>query len=115
MNIFEKIGKQQKGKEGEPAYMVGEQLKDICRREPESGDLIEKDLDTITLDEVAQKLKARADELHTKQKGNCVCIMPMEAERIIREAYGLPGAAPTEAQEQQKKEDPDFLDLADFL
>lgn len=115
MNVFEKIRNQQKGKEGEPSYMVGEQLKDICRREPESGAMIEKDLDTITLDTVANKLKARADELHQKQKGNCVCITPMEAERIIREAYGLPGAEQMEAQEQQKKADPDFLDLADFL
>lgn len=115
MNVFEKIGNQQKGKEGQPSYMVGEQLKDICRREPESGAMIEKDLDTITLDTVANKIKARADELHKKQKGNCVCITPMEAERIIRQAYGLPGAAQMEAQEQQKKADPDFLDLADFL
>ncbi|MGM9601082.1 MAG: hypothetical protein ACI3W5_05810 [Faecousia sp.] len=115
MNVFEKIASQQKGKEGQPSYMVGEQLKDICRREPEIGDLVEKDLDTITLDAVANKLKARADELHQKQKGSCVCITPMEAERIIREAYGLPEAARTEAREQQKKEDSEFLDLADFL
>ena len=114
MSVLEKIEKQQKGKENQPEWMAGEQLKDICRREPESAGLIEKDLDKITLEVVAGKLKARADELHRKQNGSCVCISPMVAEEIIREAYGLPGASTVEEKKQQKT-DADFLDLADFL
>ena len=114
MDIIAMIEEQQKGKENTPEWMIGEQLKDICRREPESGALIGKDLGTITLETVAGKLKAKADELHREQKGSCVCITPMVAEEIIREAYGLPGAKPAEEQ-IQKNADSDFLDLADFL
>ena len=34
MTVFEKIEAQQKGKEGTPAWMVGEQLKEICAGDP---------------------------------------------------------------------------------
>lgn len=72
MNVLERIEAQQKGKEGQPAFMVGEQLKDICRREPESAELVEQDLEAVTLEDVAAKIKARADEIHNKEKGSCV-------------------------------------------
>lgn len=114
MDVIAMIEEQQKGKENTPEWMIGEQLKDICRREQESGAIIGKDFGIITLEKVAGKLKAKADELHRKQKGSCVCITPMVAEEIIREAYGLPGAVPEKAPKQQNI-DSDFLDLADFL
>ena len=120
MSAIEKIEAQQKGKEGTPAWMVGQQLKEICRREPQCGELVEKDLDAINLDAVAAKLKAYADEQHKKGKGNCVCITPDVAEGIIRKAYGLPDAAqepiPEPAREEKPKQEAGvFLDLADFL
>ena len=127
MSVFEKIEAQQKGREGTPAWMVGEQLKDICRREPESAALVEKDLDAITLDSVAAKIKAHADKEHAKNKQNCVCVPPQTAEKIIREAYGLPEAsaevkaeAPKAEEPRQQEKQPEpagglFLSLDDFL
>lgn len=35
MNVFEMITAQQKGKENTAAWMVGEQLKEICRSDAE--------------------------------------------------------------------------------
>lgn len=120
MKAIELIEAQQKGKEGTPAYMVGEQLKDICRSEPASADLVEKDLaiESMSLAAAAGKIKAHADELHKKQKGNCVCITPDVAERIIREFYGLPSAAephPAAPVPEPAAEDSGFLNLDDFL
>ena len=68
-------------KEGSPQWMVAEQLMDICRAEPESAELIAQDLG------VEKKLKAYADSHKT---GNFSCITPAEADRILREFYGLP-------------------------
>ena len=45
MSVFEKIEAQQKGIENTAAWMVGEQLKDICRREPGCAEILEQDLD----------------------------------------------------------------------
>lgn len=115
MNVFERIEAQQKGKEGTPAFMVGEQLKDICRREPGNAALVEQDLEAVTLEDVAAKIKARADEIQKKEKGSCVCITPMVAEGIIREAYGLPGAEAREEPKSEAMPKDDFLDLTDFL
>lgn len=71
MKAIELIEAQQKGKEGTPAYMVGEQLKDICRSEPASADLVEKDLaiESMSLAAAAGKIKAHADELHKSRRG----------------------------------------------
>ena len=44
MTVFEMIEEQQKGKEGTAVWMVGEQLKDICRREPACEALLMEDL-----------------------------------------------------------------------
>lgn len=121
MNVIEAITAQQKGLEETPAWMVGEQLKEICRRETESAALVEKDLQAITIADVAKKIKARADEIHKTAHGNCICIPPNVAECIIRKAYGLPDA-PAAAVPEPPKEQPAptaaaplLLDLADFL
>ncbi len=90
--VFEKIEQQQKGKEGTDVWMVGEQLKDICRREPGCAELVEKDLEALPIDTAAKKIKDWADKLHKKQGGSCVCVPPDVAEGIIREHYGLPAA-----------------------
>ena len=119
MNVFELIEAQQKGKEGSPAFMVGQQLKDICRADPYCAQLVAADLRNkdMSLEAAAGKIKAHADGLHKKQKGNCVCIPPDVAEDIIREFYGLP-----EASEKQPPSPPaaapsdsGLIDLMDFL
>jgi hypothetical protein len=86
----EAIEKQQKSvKERSAPWMVGEQLKDICRQEPASAELIAQDLETpaMSLTEAEKKIKAFADGHKT---GSFACVTPIEAENILREFYGLP-------------------------
>ncbi len=112
-NICNMIAEQQKGKEGTPAWMVGEQLKEIASREPVSAELLEKDLAVpeMNLEKAADQIKKKADELHKKQKGNCVCVPPDVAEDVIRKFYGLPKRGET----VYKPTGPQVLSLADFL
>lgn len=105
-------------------WMVGEQLKDICRHEPACAELIYKDLQVkeMSITEAEKKIKAFADKNKT---GNFACVTPMEAERILREFYGLPepfqdGGTPERGEESQEtenrnREERKVLDLADFL
>ncbi len=76
------------------AWMVGEQLKDICRMEPHSAELIAQDLqvEAMGIVEAEKKIKAFADAHKT---GNFSCVTPMEADRVLREFYGLPIAGET--------------------
>ena len=79
---------QKKVKERSAPWMVGEQLKDICRREPASAELICQDLqvEAMSIVEAEKKIKAYADKHKT---GNFACVTPAEAEGILREFYGL--------------------------
>ena len=114
-------------------WMVGEQLKDICRHEPGCAELIAEDLQVkeMSITEAEKKIKAFADKNKT---GNFACVTPMRAERILREFYkvnwpegarggGLghklpemaaPAVAPDEAKPEPKKPGR-VLDLSDFL
>ena len=73
-------------------WMVGEQLKDICRHEPRSAELIAQDLEnaSMSITEAEKKIKAFADKHKT---GNFSCVTPDEADRILREFYGLGSGA----------------------
>lgn len=79
---------QKKVKERSAPWMVGEQLKDICRREPKSAELICQDLqnEAMSIVEAEKKIKAFADKNKT---GNFACVTPIESDRILREFYGL--------------------------
>lgn len=92
MSVFEKIEAQQKGKEDTTVWMVGEQLKDICREDPSFAEIVLADLEneSMSIDKCEKKIKAYADK---HRKGNCACVPPNVADRIIREFYGLPGQA----------------------
>ena len=102
---------QTKVKERSPQWMVGEQLKDICRMEPNSAELIAQDLDVaaMSITEAEKKIKAFADAHKT---GGFSCVTPMEADRILREFYGLTAAAPAPALEQA---DGKVFHLEDFF
>lgn len=119
------IEEQQAGvKARSPQWMVGEQLKDICRHEPGCAELIYQDLqvEKMSITEAEKKIKAFADK---NKVGNSSCVTPMEAERILREFYGLPerfddGGTPDRGEESQETEARNsgnrrVLDLADFL
>lgn len=109
MTVFEKIEAQQKGKENTAPWMVGEQLKDICRREPACAELVEKDLDVsgMGLADCEKQIKAWADK---NRKGGCCVVPPNVAEGIIRKFYGL-----TEAGKQKEAPAGLSLDLSAFL
>lgn len=79
----------QQPKERTPVWIVGEQLKDMLRAEPHLADIVAQDLDVkeMALAECEKKIKAFADKHKT---GGFSCVIPSEAERIIREFYGLP-------------------------
>ena len=111
---------QAKVKDRSPQWMVAEQLKDICRQEPRSAELIAQDLqvEAMSITEAEKKIKAFSDAHKT---GNFGCVIPAEADRILREFYGLPEpeaapapesvpAAPPPPAQQRK-----IVDLADFL
>ncbi len=116
MSAVEKIEKQQAKEKGRTAaWMVGEQLKDIARREPESAELLDKDLDIpeMSIQQAEKKIKAYADAHKT---GSFACVTPAEAERILREFYALAARteqspAPTGSTEGDGK----IIDLGAFL
>ncbi len=107
---------QAKVKERFPQWIVGEQLKDICMAEPQSAELVAQDLavEAMSITEAEKKIKAFAD---SRRVGNFSCVTPIEADRILREFYGLPAAgaaaqpsAPTSADGPDGK-----INLLDFL
>lgn len=116
--VIQKIGIQQKGKEGTAVYGVGEQLKDICRTTPGAAELVLHDLDVeeMSIDKCEKKIKERADELHKKKGGSSVCVTPAEADGIIRKFYGIPDNSPDNGQAvTEEKIKPDIIDLESFL
>lgn len=99
----------QQPKERTAVWMVGEQLKDMLQAEPELAGIVLEDLQSAgkSLTECEKNIKAFADKHKT---GGFACVIPSEAEKIIREFYGLPerGAA-------QPPKKAEVIDLADFL
>lgn len=97
-------------KEHSAPWMVAEQLKDICRRESASAELIVRDLENpeMGIVQAEKRIKAFADSHKT---GNFSCVTPTEAEGILREFYGL-GAS---VSAQSSGISPKVLNLADFL
>lgn len=99
-----------------PQWMVAEQLKDICRREPASAEILLQDLTVRKMSIMAaeKKIKAFAD----KQKvGDFAGVTGAEAEEILREFYGLPKAGQEVSGEEPAvpKGDSGLIDLTDFL
>lgn len=87
MDVFDKIRAQQQ-KERTAVWMVGEQLADIIRHDLAAQEIVSRDLDAkgMSLADCEKKIKAYADKHKT---GNFACVIPSEAERIIREFYGI--------------------------
>ena len=78
---------QRKVKERSAPWMVAEQLKEICRREPHSAEILTQDLENASksITEAEKKIKAYADMHKT---GSFACVTPAEADAILREFYG---------------------------
>ena len=115
--LLEIITEQQKGHENEPAFMVGEQLKDMASREPAIVELLKQDLTVpeMSIEKAAGKIKAYSDA-HRGGK-SCFCVTPIVAEGILREFYGLPKREAGKAQEMAPavSNSAPKLDLSDFL
>lgn len=103
---------QAKVKNRSPQWMVAEQLKDICRQEPRSAELIAQDLqvEAMSITEAEKKIKACADSHKTD---NFSCVTPMESDHILREFYGLP--SPDEVKAPPPPPAKKRVDIADFL
>lgn len=117
MSAVEKIERQQAKEKGRTAaWMVGEQLKDMARREPESAELLDRDLDIpeMSIQQAEKKIKAYADAHKT---GSFACVTPVEAERILREFYGLnPSVSSADTSPVRGgKGDSEIIDLGAFL
>mgnify|MGYP003327532594 CR=1 FL=1 len=115
MKCFGLIDAQQaKLEEWSIAWCLGEQLKEIAEREPESAELLAKDLEAMTLTDAEKQLKAYADKNHGKEKA--FGISPKKAEKILRKYYGLAERAEKEAaRTEQPAPAADEFDLMDFL
>ena len=101
---------QRKVKERSAPWLVAEQLKDICRREPHSAKILAQDLEnaSMSITEAEKKIKAFADGHRSDGFG---CVLPGEADAILREFYGLGAPGGTAAESGSPK----ILNLADFL
>lgn len=120
--LVEKIREQQeKVSEYSDAFAVGEQLKEIARESEHNAEVILTDLDNanMSISRAALKIKAYADELHKKQKWNCVFVPPAKADEILRTFYGLEAAngqeAPAENHGGKGGSDDDLIDLDSFF
>ena len=83
------IEKQQReATESSAAWCVGEQLKDILRSMPEAAEIVEQDIAQkgMGIADCEHKIKGYADQ---HRHGGCGFCPPHEADRIIREFYGI--------------------------
>lgn len=88
--VLDKITAQQnQHRKGSAPWCVGEQLKDILRAQPEAADLVAQDLDQkgMGIADCEKKIAAFAKSNSQGSVGFCG---PADADRIIREFYGLP-------------------------
>jgi hypothetical protein len=107
------IEKQQPKNRG-TVWCCGEQLKDICRREPDSAALI---LEDVTKD--GHRIEDAEKEIRKFARGNGNAASPWEAEGVLRRFYGLPeqieDGEPEGAPERSGEAQGKIIDLADFL
>lgn len=110
---LEKITAQQP-KERTPVWMVGEQLKGMLRMEPHLAEIVAQDLDVadMSLANCEKKIKEFADKHKT---GGFSCVIPSEAERIIRKFYGLPALGDAPAHNEAPVPSDNVLHLEDFF
>ena len=122
---IEAIEKQQgKLKKFSMAHTVGEPLKDILRDQPTAAGIVLLDLANAGMGIVdcEKKIAAYASK---HREGSAGCCPPQEADRIIREFYGIPArpdpvrltftSGPALAAQVQKETKPKKINLASFL
>lgn len=98
------------------AYEIGEQLKDICRRDPACGQILLEDLQNPDMG-LAAADKMLCDWGRNHKVGNCCGISGRKAEELLREFYGLPAAgaeAPVPAPVETPKATSMVVDMSDL-
>ena len=115
--LLEKISQQQEGNENTDIFMVGEQIKDICRNNEKATELVLADLNVyeMSIEKCAAEIKKEADRLHKENKGSCICIPPNVAEGIIRHFYGIPDEGTSSSVSQRPEKTADIINLEDFF
>jgi len=90
---------------------VGTVLLKLCEGDPAAARLVEQDLENpdMSLDKCLETMRQTAKK---KQKAGCYYMPPEEAEKIIREFYGIP-SAPRPAATVPK--DSGILDITDLM
>ncbi len=79
---------QAKASERSHIWLMGEQLKDICRTTQGAAELVAQDLAVPEMS--LEHLKKKFDEFAASKKtGGESCILPNEADALIREFYGI--------------------------
>lgn len=114
VNVYEKISElQEKLDPDSCAWLIGEQLKDICRSDPACEQILLEDLQNPNMGLTAADKKLY-DYGKTLSKGRGgVGISPKAAEKVLREFYGLPEAGAA-APAPEVKAGSMVLDLDDF-
>lgn len=115
--LLRKVSEQQQGKEFTDIFMVGEQIKDICRNNEKATELILADLNVfeMSIEKCAAEIKKEADRLHKEKKGSCICIPPDMAEGIIRHFYGIPDGTDEGAVPPEERSSDNIIRLEDFI
>lgn len=132
---IEKIKEQQRREsQCSPERMLGNQLIGMLMRCPDAAQVVLTDIEGegMSIQHCAAKLKAHADKIHRKEKGD-VAISPEEAAKIIADFYGiaelvkpclappefnLPASqepAPIQSEPENKPPKRKLLNLADFM
>lgn len=106
---------QAKLKEGSAPWCVGAQLADILRECPAAAEVVATDLETagMAITDAEKKIAKFASD---HRQGNAGFCGPADADRIIREFYGIGSAAAHgQAQEQKPQTKRRAINIADFM
>lgn len=81
---------QKKAGEGSTVWCAGEQLADITMAEPESAELLTRDLELpeMSIEKAEEKIRAYADK--NRKGAKSFGVSPRIADGILRKFYGLP-------------------------
>jgi hypothetical protein len=102
--------------EGEAGISASNRIKGVVLHDILSRIIVAEDLEntSMSIHECAKKNQENADKIRKQTRGKCVYVPQSEEERIIREFYGLPEAAPKVKSEQEQPKAA-TLDLFSFF
>lgn len=108
-------GQQKQAGTDAPAWFVGQQLADILRGQPDAAQIVAQDLAQRGMG-IADCEKKIAEFASKNKKGNVGFCGPADADRIIREFYGISGAAqPEQAIQPKPARNRKIIRLEDFM